>query len=43
MSKSLKVREKFGDSDGEKNDLLRPLPASMGLRYWTEEECSGDK
>lgn len=42
MYKSLKIREKFGDSDGEENDLLRPLPASMGLRYWTEEECFGD-
>jgi len=39
--RGLKVREKFGDSDGEENNLLWPLPASMGLRCWTEEECFG--
>ena len=28
--RGLKVREKFGDRDGEENDLLWLLPASMG-------------
>lgn len=42
MYKGLKVRERFGESDGEENDLLGPLPASMGLRYGTEEKCSWD-
>lgn len=41
MHKDLKVRERFGESDGEENNLVRPPLASKGLRYGIEKGCFG--